>query len=399
MKKLMIVGLGWEQIPLLQKAKELGLKTTATTCWRKERINADSVYELDPRDLTRLEEIFINEKPDAVIADECDYSMYAVAYLTDKYKLPGPGLKALTVTNNKYLQRELAGEEGILQPTYRMCWNIEMADEAAKGIGYPVIVKPVDNRGTIGISTAMNRDELRDAWFHAVSNSHSRICVVEKFIEGHTITCEGFYDSEKFNFLSVSTKESYPQTPNVAKALYFPGKIDDVNFTRHLETESRKIVKIMGIRYGFAHIEFLVEKNTNKAFFLEVANRGGGVHISNKILPEITGIDLTESHIRMSLGQNIQLDWNGEYKTKVLMYFLNPTGKAKPEEIAKKYSQSLLAVFSKASRGNNNVKTQGAIGRAGVVIIKGRDFSGLEDNGKQIESEIGITTEEYYWGC
>lgn len=398
MRKIMIVGLGWEQLPLLDKAKEMGLKTVVTTWWRKDRIAADSVYEVDSRNLTRIEEIFLEEKPDAIIADECDYSMYATAYLTDKYSLPGPGLKALTATNNKFLQRDLAGKAGILQPEFRLCWNCDMALETAKDIGYPVIIKPTDNRGTIGISTANNPQELKDAWYLAVANSHSRMCVVEKFIVGDTITCEGFCDSEKFNFLAVSTKESYPQTPNVAKVLYYPGKIEDKHFIEYLEVQSNKIVQAMEIRYGFVHIEFLIEKNTNRPFFVEVANRGGGVHISNKILPEITGIDLVRNLIDMSLGKEVVLSWHRGYKSKVLMYFLNPIGSNTPDKIKEKYKNTMLALFTKPSKETNNVIKQGAAGRAGVAIIKGQNFSDIINIGKTIEAEIGFTSEEYYWG-
>ena len=66
---------------------------------------------------------FTPEQIDFVISDECEYSGYACAYLANKYNLPGPSLKALTITNNKYLQRILATKIKIPQPKFDLVWN------------------------------------------------------------------------------------------------------------------------------------------------------------------------------------------------------------------------------------------------------------------------------------
>ena len=207
MQKIIIIGVGWEQIPLIKKAKTRGLYVIATTWWDKTRIPADKVYEVDSRDLDQLEKIMILEKPDYILADECDYSMYAVAYLAEKFHLNGPKLKTQTITNNKFLQREYVSKTEVLQPQYKLCWDVEMAKKFAENIGYPVIVKPLDNRGSIGISRISKEEEWNDAWMLAVSHSHSRMCIVEKCINGVVITADGFCDSEKYEFVAASNKE------------------------------------------------------------------------------------------------------------------------------------------------------------------------------------------------
>ncbi len=394
----MLIGICWEQLPLLMKARKLGLKTVVTTRWKKEKINADRVIDVDSRDLVRLEQIFLEEKPDAVIADECDYSMYAVAYLADKYSLPGPGLYALTVTNNKYLQRKLIGETEVIQPDYQLCWNFDTIKEASKKFRFPLVVKPLDNRRSIGVSIARNKEELKDAWFTAISNSHSRICLAEVFIHGDIITFEGFHDSKNFHFLSISTKDSYEGTKIVAKKLYYPGKIYDHDFIKNIVEISNRIIKIIKLRFGFTHIEFIIEKDTKIPYFIEIANRGGVVHISNKILSEIIGIDLTEKLIQMALGENIIIDWDGNYKTKVLMYFINPSGKTPPNKIVEKYKERILAFFMKPGYLINKEKTKDALGRAGVVLLKGNNFEELHKIGDEIEKNVGSLNEEFYWG-
>lgn len=396
MKKIMLIGIGWEQIPLLEKAKEMNLRTIVTTMWDKSKLNADVIYEVDSRDVAKLEEIFLQEKPDAVLADECDYSMYAVAYLTEKYNLPGPGLYALTVTNNKFLQRELASSAGIKQPKYEMCWNLDMALIAANKIGFPVVVKPLDNRGSIGVFTVQDEADLKKYWYISVANSHSRMCIVEEFIEGDIVTYEGFHDSKKFNFLSVATKESYEETGNVAKALYYPGKINNKIYENLIE-QGYNIAKSVGINYGFVHIEFMICKTTKEPYFIEIANRGGGVHISNIILPHITGIDLVRHSIDLALGRYIDIYWNGEYLSKVLMYFLNPAGTKSADEIINTYEDKLLAMYIKKKNPSVNVTNKGALGRVGVAIINGLEFENLRDIGSKLEKGLIVVDDEFIW--
>lgn len=396
MKKIMLIGIGWEQIPLLEKAKKMGLKTIVTTMWNKEKLDADTIYQVDSRDLSMLEEIFLAERPDAVLSDECDYSMYAVAYLTEKYNLPGPSLYSLTVTNNKFLQRELIAETTIEQPKYRLCWNIEMALLASRDIGFPVVIKPLDNRGSIGVFTAKNSKELEVYWYLSVANSHSRMCIVEECVEGNVITFEAFYDSEKLNFLSIATKDNYPETKNVAKALYYPGKVSS-SLLKKITDAGEKIVSSMRINYGFVHIEFMIDNINDRVYFIEAANRGGGVHISNIILPEITGIDLVKNNIEMALGIDVRILWNKEYNNKVVMYFLNPKGDCKSEVIIKNNEENLLAMYLRESASCADVSKNGALGRLGMVIVRGDEFENIIEDCLQLEHKISTNLEEHFW--
>ncbi|SFR58617.1 ATP-grasp domain-containing protein [Anaeromicropila populeti] len=394
MKKIMIIGVGWEQLPLVHEAKKLGFRTVAVTTWKKELIPADVVYEAEPRDLDGLELIFQKEKPDGIIADECDYSMYAVAWLTEKYNLAGPGLKALTITNNKYLQRDKMKNSNVPQPEFELCWNYEDLQMAAARIGYPVIVKPVDNRGSIGVVQVLEEKELKTAWYLAVSNAHSRMVLVEKFIEGAVVTAEGFYDSEKFHFISVSTKETYPETKNVAKVLYYPGKLhpEKVN---EIEAYVKEIVEHCEICFGFTHFEFILEEQTGNIYFVEAANRGGGVFISNLILKSITGIDFNQALIQMAMGEQVKIKFNKEYISKTMMYFLASQGNTSPEQFLEREGDKVLAMhLNPLDTGTQRGMTD-ARRRTGVILLSGDSFDEIESKAKLVEKEIAQLAEEF----
>lgn len=389
--KIMLIGVGWEQLPLVRKAKEKGLSVVATTSWDGD-IPADKVYHADSRDLDSLEQIFLKEKPDAVLADECDYSMYATAYLTEKYRLPGPSLEALTITNNKYLQRQYAGKCGVLQPDYQLCWSSQQAAAFAEERGYPIIIKPVDNRGSIGVSIVNSERELPEAWFAAVKNSHSRLCLAEQYIAGDVVTADGFCSGGAFHFLSAATRDTYPGRPTVAKAVYYPGLLS-ASQMESLEKKVMTLTREMGIGFGFVHVEFILDKKSGEFWLVEIANRGGGIFTSNILLPYITGVDLSDCYIDIAFG--IDKNFSCSSSSKALIYFLSPEGNENAQDVLEREADHILAAHIRPWSQQTAVRDTSD--RIGVVLLKGTDFACMKRVADSLEHTIGYTEKEYIY--
>lgn len=393
MKKIMVVGVGWEQVPLIQKAKKRGLYVVATTWWDKDKIPADKIYTADSRDLNMLENIMLEENPDYIIADECDYSMYAVAYLAQKYHLPGPSLGIQTITNNKFLQRECVKNSGVLQPEYCLCWDMDMGMEFAAQIGYPVMIKPLDNRGSIGVSKVRVQKDFEKAWLLAVEHSHSRLCIVEKCITGEVVTADGFCDSSGFEFIAASTKDMYENNDNVAKILYYPGKFSD--YTRNRIKQSTELVaEAIGVKYGFVHIEFIIEEGTGDIYLVEIANRGGGVFISNIILEQITGIDYTGALLDLAMGQKVDVRCNQIYISKAMLYFLKLEGRVSLEKCRDKFMDNCRVIYANKYQKGTDVESKASAGRQGVIVFAGQDFDEMLLEGKRFEKKYCLGKEE-----
>lgn len=395
-EKILIIGAGWEQLPLVLKAKERGLYTIATTTWEKEQIPADKVLEADSRDLEQLERIVEQEQPHYLTADECDYSMYAVAYLAEKYQLHGPSLAVQTITNNKFLQRNYIDRTWVLQPEYQLCWNLEMAGAAAETIGYPVMVKPVDNRGSMGVSKVQCSAELESAWLLGISHSHSRICVIEKCITGQVITADGFCDSRGYEFIAPSNKEMYEENSNLAKVVYYPGSFPQHQF-QQIKENAEAVVSAVGMNFGFVHLEFIIEEGTERLYFLEAANRGGGVYTSNLVLQHITGIDYCNALLDLAMGKNIEVRCHQAYISKSIIYFLDLKGDTSIREYLPQREEECKALFTRSQRGYADVKREAAAGRHGVAILSGDSFENLLSIGRKLEYVYCQDEEECFW--
>lgn len=393
MKKILIIGVGWEQIPLILKAKEKGLYVIATVWWEEKRIPADKVYKVDNRDLQAIDTIICTEHPDYITADESDAAMYAVAFFAEKYHFYGPKLSTQTITNNKFLQRECVVGTSVLQPTYKLCWNLEMAQGFAMQIGYPVMVKPIDNCGSIGVSKVRREDEFEALWLKAIENSYSRVCIIEKCIEGDVITADGFCDSEGFEFIATSSKDMYESNKNVAKVLYYPGKFSDT-LVQTIKDNTEEVAKAIGIDFGFAHFEFIIEKNTQKLYLVEAANRGGGVFISDIILEEITGLDYASALLEMAMGEPVKLKCHQQYISKAMLYFLELRGKTEGHVAIENVSTHISAAYLGARQNLSGVQEKASAGREGVLLLKGQTFEEMSAAGKQFEQDACADVEE-----
>lgn len=393
MKKILFIGLGWEQMPYVKVIHKMGYKIVAVSNWKEKIEYVEKTYLIDSRDIEKIESVYLEEKPEALLADECDYSMYAVAYLAEKYNIPGPSFEALTITNNKALQREVLKNTSINQPEFYECWKYSQVIDAIKKIGYPAVIKSIDNRGSIGVFIVKEFSEVKDAWLGAVSNSHSRRCLVEQYIKGKIITADGFFDSKTFHYIASSTKDNYIGTDSVAKVLYYPGKLSDLKL-KEIKKNCEEIVRVFKINYGFTHFEFIIEQNSGKLYFIEGANRGGGVFISDLILNYITGINWIQYFIQMSLGKQIEVEWKPfDYKKKCIMYFLNTDKVDGIEKLTK--DDSILAIHIN-SKSLSNRKTIDARDRAGVIILVGNSYEELLIKAEKIEQNYGLDIEFDY---
>ena len=348
MAKILIISAGWEQEPLVKTAKDLGHMVVATHGTKDAEgfKYADKTYIVDPKDVLRLYDIAVSEKIDGVIADQCDYSYYATAYISERLDLPGAKLQtAQWVTNKGRSRIKLMEDNYIFQPKFKICEGYEDTLEAGELIGFPLVVKPTDNRGSIGVSKVEDAYHLKDAYLLAVAQAHSRTVLIEEFVEGIEVALDGYCLKEKeHQILSIASKK-HSENGLFDDEIITPAEISG-DMRDELEKVTSKVLKQLGIDFGATHIEYMVTPQ-KKCYLMEAHNRGGGIFISNKVNPIVSGIDTNKCLIFDCLGQpyeNINLN---QTKTHTLIKFITlPPGKIKSAELKNKNGlEDILVAF------------------------------------------------------
>lgn len=372
MKTVLVIGAGWEQRPLLEKLIAADRRVIATH--PNEDYERDlpfaATHTIDPRDLEALLALAREIKPDAVISDCCDYSYFAQALIAREHGLPGPGLEEAQIAVNKYLQRLRAQKTGVLIPEFSLCAAPDQASEFARETGFPIILKPVDNRGGFGVTRVDNEAGIEAAFIHALIHSHSRLVLAERFITGLHVTAEAYaFGSGEIKTLAVSGKKLYANG-TVASAIAYPGALMP-DQQEKLACLNETVAAKLGYRFGPIHAEYML--SGSDFYLIEAANRGGGVLISECVVPAASGYDQTRRHIADALGETYAPPEAIEKNPVTLKFLVFGPGTVRHVEIDRKKLDhpDVLAWKCLVNRGDRLGDLVSDTGRHAFVIVRG----------------------------
>ena len=300
--------MGWEQEPLLDALAERQFDIYGVHYSKDYYKGAPvkDVFVVDLRDLESILAYADRIKPDAVISDQCDYSHFAQACIAERYGLPGPRLAQAQLSANKYLQRMRCREAGVLVPDFALCATLKEAKTFAKSHGFPIVLKPTDNRGSFGVNRVDSDEEITDAFFDAIANSHSRLILAENFISGTHVTVDGYaFAQSGCRSLALASKKLIGTRRQVALDILYPGEIEPSLYQKTMWI-NETACSSLGYCFGMTHCEYMLTPE-NDVFLIEAANRGGGVYTSEVICPAVSGIDLVSQYISDVLGETRDL--------------------------------------------------------------------------------------------
>lgn len=384
MKKVLVINIGWEQEPLLKKLNQMDVEIFGIH-YNKDYIKSvqyTDVMVCDLRDLNKILEFAKKTRPDAVISDECDYSHFAQAVVCENLKLRGPSVYNAQIASNKYLQRSLAKEKNLKIPTFLLCSNKDDVVAFANLHGFPLIIKPVDNRGSFGVNKISSELDIESAYEDAMVNSHSRLVIIEEFIEGMHITVDGYIYNGVPLSLAAASKIKYPQKDFIIdNEIVYPAVLDSNIYEKALHN-AEEVARELGFTFGFTHGEFIIDKDNN-IYLTEMANRGGGVYTSELIVPYVCENDILQNYIDDVLGIDLNVPKRIGSRSCMMKFFtISGKGTIKSIKGIKKI-ESLdnvlkLTFFKKA--GDTLGALKSGVDRDGMIIISAQGNESLQAN-------------------
>ena len=324
---LLILGANTLQLPLINKANELGYQTLVVSPVTSEPGHALATYSEACNVVDEEGVLALAKKYDVcgIITDQTDLPVRTMAYVANKTNLPGNDYEVARLFTDKYLMREKCKEIGVKTVEYRLCHTVEEALLFYNTVKRDVIVKPVDNQGSKGVYKVTSEDELRTQFDIAIKYSRSSGVLVEEFIVGREFLVEGICVNYEYMNLCCGDTE-YFDIPDVfsAKKREFPSTAPQEIVDKVLET-NLKIGRGFGLKQGITHAEYIMDGDD--VILLEIAGRGGGVFISSDLIHIQTGLETEEFLIGIATGKVNKLpEFSWQNRSCCYISFFLPEG-------------------------------------------------------------------------
>ena len=302
MEKIMIIGAGEFQLPLVQKAAE-----TYEVVLVAPVISAEFEPYITKRlliDVRKKEEILEFARQEhicGVITDQTDIAVRAVAYVAENLGLPGIGYETGCLFTDKSLMRRKLEELGLPLLPNRTVFSIKEAVDYYRELGGDVIIKPLDTQGSRGVQAVRNEAELREKYPEAERWSSNGGVIVERLAKGREFVVEGISVNHQFKNL-ICGDTLYFDIPDAyaAKSRIFPTTADE-ELERKVCELNRKIITGFGLKQGISHSEFIMDGD--EVYLMETAARGGGVFISSDLISLSTGLHTEEFLLDIATGK------------------------------------------------------------------------------------------------
>ena len=332
-KKLLILGGNPETVPLVEIANGMGIQTVVSSARHTDPAKraAWKAYDVDGMDVPGLVALAKEEQVDGVLVGVADILVPAYCKVCEALELPCYATQQIVdVFAFKDVFKatcERFGVHGI--PEFYL--DADMKREDLDKIEYPVMVKPVDNGGGVGMTVAYNEDELRKGVEEALENSKKKRFIVEKYMQCDDM---GMYYTFKDGYCSASciydryTTDEQPGLSRVCLGGTYPSKHLEEYFER-MHPNALRLFKEIGIKNGVLMLSGFYENGEFYVYDTGFRLQGEAPHL---LMKAIHGFDQREMLIRFALtGSEGDIDLRTDTRLRgkwaATLWFLLKEGK------------------------------------------------------------------------
>ncbi|HIY50532.1 MAG TPA: hypothetical protein IAA43_01130, partial [Candidatus Olsenella avicola] len=187
-RSILLLGGSRQQVVAIEAARRLGYRTVLCDYLPDNpgQFAADVFYQESTTDRERMLEIARAEGVGGVLAYSSDPAAPTAAYVAEALGLPTNPLSSVETLSEKHLFRRHLAEHGFPCPAAVPVPASAGADEVAaraKGMRWPVVLKPTDSSGSKGVSVIdrVDEDSLERALTFARSFSRNGTLVLEEY--------------------------------------------------------------------------------------------------------------------------------------------------------------------------------------------------------------------------
>lgn len=306
---VLILGAGLMQIPAILSAKELGYRVCLVDADDKAIAisKADEFRKIDLKDkegiLQYAKSLQNGSGLATVFTAGTDFSA-SVSYVCQKLNLPSHTFDAALNASIKTRMRKCFSDANVPSPQF---FNIDKDNftqdklkEISSLIGFPLVVKPVDNMGARGCRMVRSLKEFEPAVKIAIEVSRSGNAIVEEYMDGPEYSIDALVYNGTFTVTGFALRHiKYPpyfiETGHTMPA--------ELNKSVHNQLISVFALgaKALGLEKGAAKADIKFTKNG--PMIGEIAGRLSGGYMSGWTYPYSSDLNLTKEALLIACGK------------------------------------------------------------------------------------------------
>ncbi|WP_216592280.1 ATP-grasp domain-containing protein [Verrucosispora sioxanthis] len=272
-------------------------------------LTADNVLTAETNDparllpqVQRLHEVL---RFDGVVTS-CDYYLGTVARLAAHLGLPGARPEAVEHACRKDLARHRMRAAGLPGPAFAVAEDWPGAQAAARALGFPLVVKPVDLCAGMLVRLVTDLTELREAFdaldafpVNARGQRRAPQVLLEEVLVGPEVSVETVTVDGVTTVLGVTDKSLAGEPWFVETGHMFPAALDAATVAAVCDMAVAALAAV-GFDRGVAHTELRLTAAGPRV--VEINPRPAGNQIT-ELVRRGTGVDLPMVYTQLALGE------------------------------------------------------------------------------------------------
>ena len=271
---------------------------------------ADKVY-MEPLTLEYVAKIIRYERPDAIVPGLGGQTGLNLAVQLAKkgileecgVEILGTSFTSIEEAEDRELFKDLCVRIGEPVIPSRITNSIEEGVEAAKEIGYPVVLRPAFTLGGTGGGFADNEEELRDVMRNALALSPIHQVLVEKSIKGYKeIEFEVMRDKNDTAIAICSMENVDPVGIHTGDSIVVaPSQTLAAKEYNMLRSSALKLIRALKIEGG-CNVQFALDPLSFRYFIIEVNPR---VSRSSALASKASGYPIARVTAKVAIGMTL----------------------------------------------------------------------------------------------
>jgi biotin carboxylase len=273
---------------------------------------------LDPEGAAAIARALHARNPlDAVIAVDEETAVVA-ASIAAALGLPHNPPEAAVRARLKHRMREALAASGVPHPSFTVARTGDDPRLLARGLTYPLVLKPVFLSGSRGVVRVDDRESFV-RWFEwlaeLLATPESRehggdaadVVLIEEYVDGREVALEGLLTEGRLRTLALFDKPDPLVGPFFEETIYVtPSRLPE-SAQKEIARVSSEAARAIGLRHGPVHAELRLRSlgHEEMAVVVEVAGRSIG-GLCSRTLRFGLGVSLEELILRHALGRDVE---------------------------------------------------------------------------------------------